>query len=745
MSAQGSLGSALTYALSTGLLVLGLSCSGSDPSVDGQAAGGTGVGSVSRDSQTLVLFVVDGLARGHLGAYGYSLGRTPHLDGLADQGIVFENHISVSTGVTPALASLLTGLFPRGHGVGSLQHRGQQALAQDQTTLAETLQGQGWNTMGLVSIPQLLPDLCGLDQGFNVWMGPGLHEGERRSADQVILGAKRELLGAFGAEGSLFVLVHLSDPATSNSIATEAAWPFLEKHLGGFRSTRPLIAAALDRIAEDPKGGADELERLLRRGRGSPAFEALTRAKYDGAVATVDAAIGEVLGWLGQAGRLEGATIAITATRGARLKPAEPGSPAFSDELVATPLLVRFPGGVPKARIRGLVRSIDLVPSLFASLGIEFEVATGGVNWLPLIEEGRWSGPTFAICETANQDQRAAIGAGLSLEENRVAGRVSYRRDLGRRVLAKDLAPAEVNDLAELNRALDTYRQPAHCVLETGGRILDARWEFTSGFAGEARVTGLGEPRVVRTRGLSGQAKLTADDRQLWMEGSRREVPMRLRLSGVEGCEELLHLGQVPLDESLMPRLPVPQGEAWPTDEVGAYLPAAVVLEQQGGEWWKLHVHLSDTDPEPFTALVALYPPGPHDMNIDWSADPKLDVQYPPGREDVILVSGMTPCSIQIKKSPTQSFGLAVLGPQGAVPTTSIRMRSRSFGSRSELSLYFPDWLAPVSNELLWDPETPDSEGQLQVSRRGPNLSADNRRALSPEQRTFARRLGGRE
>ena len=126
------------------------------------------------------------------------------------------------------------------------------------------------------------------------------------------------------------------------------------------------------------------MEKALRRGRGTPAYTALRQAKYDAAVSEVDAALGELLGWIEDAGRLDRATVVLTASRGPRLQPSVPGSPAFSPELVCTPLLVRFPGGRPRARVSSLVRSIDLAPSLAESLGLSWPAASGS-SWLPLL------------------------------------------------------------------------------------------------------------------------------------------------------------------------------------------------------------------------------------------------------------------------------------------------------------------------------------------------------------------------
>jgi choline-sulfatase len=65
-----------------------------------------------------ILFIVaDQLAASFLPAYGHRLVKTPHLDGLAQNGVVFENFYTPSPLCAPARASLMSGLLPSNHGV----------------------------------------------------------------------------------------------------------------------------------------------------------------------------------------------------------------------------------------------------------------------------------------------------------------------------------------------------------------------------------------------------------------------------------------------------------------------------------------------------------------------------------------------------------------------------------------------------------------------------------------------------
>jgi arylsulfatase A-like enzyme len=57
-----------------------------------------------------------------LGCYGSRICKTPHLDRLASEGVRFETALAPTAICSPARASLLTGLYPHGHGILNNTH-----------------------------------------------------------------------------------------------------------------------------------------------------------------------------------------------------------------------------------------------------------------------------------------------------------------------------------------------------------------------------------------------------------------------------------------------------------------------------------------------------------------------------------------------------------------------------------------------------------------------------------------------
>ena len=113
----------------------------------------------------VVLIVCDTFRRDHLGAYGNRAIRTPHLNRLAAESVVFDHHVISSFPTMPARADLLTGLC-------SYTFMGWEALPSGLETLPARLSEAGYLTMGVVDTPFLVRDGYGYDRGFDdfIWV-----------------------------------------------------------------------------------------------------------------------------------------------------------------------------------------------------------------------------------------------------------------------------------------------------------------------------------------------------------------------------------------------------------------------------------------------------------------------------------------------------------------------------------------------------------------------------------------------
>jgi hypothetical protein len=142
--------SARALARTTGALIVALGIGAIAPLLRSAPAG-----------PNLLLISIDTLRADHLGAYGYAQARTPNIDALASSGTLFETVVSAPV-TLPAMATLMTGLDPAGHGA---HYNGFYRVAAAPVTLAEWLSERGYRTGAAVG-NFALDASFGIAQGF---------------------------------------------------------------------------------------------------------------------------------------------------------------------------------------------------------------------------------------------------------------------------------------------------------------------------------------------------------------------------------------------------------------------------------------------------------------------------------------------------------------------------------------------------------------------------------------------------
>src|SRR5438874_4923920 len=118
-------------------------------------------------SGPIIVISIDTLRADHLPAYGYKKIKTPAIDELAADGVVFDRAYSHAPQTLPAHAALLSGQLPFETGVrdnvGFTIKRGERLLPQ-------MLRERGFTTAGVVSAYVLRKE-TGISQGFDFFDG----------------------------------------------------------------------------------------------------------------------------------------------------------------------------------------------------------------------------------------------------------------------------------------------------------------------------------------------------------------------------------------------------------------------------------------------------------------------------------------------------------------------------------------------------------------------------------------------
>lgn len=122
--------------------------------------------SAQSETPNIVLIYIDDLGYGDVGCYGATKVQTPHVDRLAQEGLLFTDAHAAAATCTPSRYAMLTGEYAwRKPGTGILRGNAPMPIQTDQTTLASMLKQAGYTT-GVVGKWHL-----GLGDGDVDWNG----------------------------------------------------------------------------------------------------------------------------------------------------------------------------------------------------------------------------------------------------------------------------------------------------------------------------------------------------------------------------------------------------------------------------------------------------------------------------------------------------------------------------------------------------------------------------------------------
>ncbi|HUT76277.1 MAG TPA: sulfatase, partial [Polyangia bacterium] len=367
----------------------------------------------------VVLISIDTLRADRLGAWGYSRGTTPELDAFAREAVRFPNAIAQAPTTTPAHMSIFTGLLPAVHRMSNIHEDGPQSLDPSVTTFTELLRQAGYYTAGFHGGGNVDGSL-GFERGFDFysqdyisynWMG-AYH-------DPADLDAIRAWLRIARDRGKpLFLFLH---HYVCHSPYVSAPDAFRDRFLDG-RAVEGLSRGTGDdqkrRMIEmlDRRTGG-QAKRLLhfrlfsethdRFWKGvdlsRPDHRGHIEALYDAQVAYSDWLFGRVRKLLAEEGAYDDSLIVVLSDHGEEF--GEHGGREHRQLFVETlhvPLLIRFPDGTgPRgSTVDRMVRTMDVMPTVFDTLKMPMEIPHQGVSFLPLVRgQGSYAPPLVSYAD----------------------------------------------------------------------------------------------------------------------------------------------------------------------------------------------------------------------------------------------------------------------------------------------------------------------------------------------------------
>jgi arylsulfatase A-like enzyme len=290
-------------------------------------------------SGPIIIISIDTLRSDHLPAYGYKKLKTPAIDQLAANGVVFERAYSHTPLTLPAHTSLLAGRLPFETGVrddvGARVRPGERLLPQ-------LLRERGYSTGAVVSASLLRKD-TGINQGFDFFDDemppnpeePGAEAGQRDGSESEKIA--EHWLDSTGTSRT-FLFLHLNEPHK----------PY----------------APPDRFAQ--------------------------YSPYDGEIAYADEIVGHLIHYLKTHQLYDRSTIVLLSDHGEGLGDhgeQEHGLFVY-DETIHVPLIIKQESNVGAGRrVSDLVQHVDMVPTILDLVKAPVPDTLRGRSLKPLLDD----------------------------------------------------------------------------------------------------------------------------------------------------------------------------------------------------------------------------------------------------------------------------------------------------------------------------------------------------------------------
>jgi arylsulfatase A-like enzyme len=331
----------------------------------------------------VVVLLADNQGPWTLGCYGNPDIRTPNIDRLAREGIVFEQCYSSNAVCSPTRATLLTGLIPSQHGVHNYLTAGRPQIGpRAYSTIAE-----------FRSLPEILAEsgyVCGLagkwhlgdnlrpQEGFTTWVTmPHGHTTTFYDAEVIDQGRIRkepEYLTDFWTDRGVefiaankdrpfFLLVAYNGPYGLGESLSHPA----RNRFAGYYADKELRSFPREPMHPWLHGNKQHLNNLA------------SMRRYAAEISGVDDGVGRILAALEEQGLEDDTLVIYTADQG--LAGGQGGFWGMGDHTrprtaydwtMHVPLVFRDPGRIPAGRRSGLlVSNYDLLPTMLDHLGLK--------------------------------------------------------------------------------------------------------------------------------------------------------------------------------------------------------------------------------------------------------------------------------------------------------------------------------------------------------------------------------------
>jgi arylsulfatase A-like enzyme len=306
----------------------------------------------SGPAQHVIVISLDTARSDHFGCYGNSWIRTPRIDGLASESILYTNYMTVVPTTLTSHTSLFTGKYTHTHGTPRNGFR----VNEHNIMLPEILKRAGFHTAGFLG-SFALDSRFGFAQGFDYYdeefdqlVGDSGADQDQRKAEAVT-NAVITYIDKTGIPPHLFLFVHYFDP--HKPYAPPIPYRKIYANNDGVKSWLALTQG------EDIEFSIEDMNNALH---------------YAGEVSYMDKHVGRLIDYLKQQKILDEAILIITSDHGENFKEHpenwDHGLTVYQTTMQAVGL-IRLPHAIKAGtKVDQLFTNIDILPTLLKYLGL---------------------------------------------------------------------------------------------------------------------------------------------------------------------------------------------------------------------------------------------------------------------------------------------------------------------------------------------------------------------------------------
>lgn len=342
--------------------------------------------------KNVVIVLIDTQRADHLQPYNPSTRvRTPALAALAAQGTVFEAAQAPENWTKPSVASVLTGLYPASHGTKT----GDAKVPDKALLLSEVLKEAGYATASFLA-NGYVSDKFGFNQGWDQYTNY-IREKRNSNAENVYRDAARWI--DEHKKKPFFAYIQTIDPHVPYDPPEELIQQYYPEPYHGVVSPRSTADQLGKAKLSPPKVVLNDEDRKY--------LEAL----YDGEVTYHDKYLGVFIDRLKRMGLYDKTLFVVTADHGEEFYDHQSYGHGHSlyQELIHVPWIMRYPGAPPR-RVPDTVSTVDIAPTVLASLGLPVPPMMEGVDRTAQLLGAR--APALSAAVSDFLDDRRTIRAG---------------------------------------------------------------------------------------------------------------------------------------------------------------------------------------------------------------------------------------------------------------------------------------------------------------------------------------------